>query len=158
MRLAVLMLLAPVFACAPQEAEISRAAAVSPPPGPTTEQLIAARRAGMHMAATLLYQGIKKAVRNGSDVREQTHDPDGIALWATAIPGLFPPGSLSPDSAASSTIWENRTDFEQKAADLRDAAARLLTLAEAGDTSGFATQADVVEARCNACHARYRSD
>ncbi|HEY0413926.1 MAG TPA: cytochrome c [Allosphingosinicella sp.] len=131
------------------------------PPGPaqpTTAQLVAARQAGMHMAATLLYRGIKAAVKEGSDVKEQVHQPEGIALWAAAIPGLFPPGSAHPESRARPEIWANKPDFDRKAAELGAAADRLAALAKAGDTAGFAAQAPAVEAACAACHKLYRSD
>lgn len=136
--------------------------AMQPAPGapatPSAAQLATARFAGMHMAATLLYRGVKPAVANRSDVREQVHEAEGIAYWGAAIPGLFPAGSGGGESSARPEIWTNWSDFEAKATDLRRAAARLVQLARAGDTAGFAAQADAVEAACNACHTAYRAD
>jgi cytochrome c556 len=117
----------------------------------------AARFAGMHMAATLLYRHIKPAAANGTEVREQQHEAEGLAYWAGAIPGMFPAGSLGGDSRALPAIEANRADFLQKARDLRLAATRLAELAEAGDRAGFAAQANVVEAACRACHTAYRA-
>ncbi len=85
---------------------------------PTTGQLIAARQAGMHMAATLLYTGIRNGVESGADVAKLAHEPEGIALWARAIPGLFPAGSGRADSRAKPEIWANKANFDRKAADL----------------------------------------
>ena len=131
------------------------------PPPPRAEASVpafqAARFAGMHMAATLLYRGIKQAVAAGSDVREQVHEAEGLIYWGGAIPGLFPAASLGGDSRARPEIDANRTDFVQKARSLRLAATRLAELAGAGDREGFAAQADVVEAACNACHSVYRA-
>jgi cytochrome c556 len=125
---------------------------------PSAEQLRVARVAGMHMAATLLFRGVKGGVASGTDVRQLFHEPEGIALWAAAIPGLFPAGSGGGDSRARPEIWTNRADFEAKASDLRAAANRLLQLSRAGDAAGYAAQADAVEAACNACHMAYRDE
>lgn len=125
---------------------------------PTVEQLQTAQFTGMHMAATLLNRGIKAAVTNRSDVRDQVHEAEGLAYWGASIPGLFPAGSGGGESRARPEIWTNWGDFEAKAMDLRRAASRLVQLARAGDSAGFATQADVVEAACTACHAAYRAD
>jgi cytochrome c556 len=110
------------------------------------------------MAATLYYRGVKEGVKNGVDVRTLVHEPEGIALWAAAIPGLFPPGSGSADSRAKPEIWSNKADFDRKAAALGTAATRLAELGQAGDTAGFATQAPQIEAACAACHTAYRSE
>lgn len=134
------------------------AAQAAPPPAPTARQLISARVAGMHMAATLFYRGVKTAVTSGADVRQIFHEPEGLALWGNAIPGLFPAGSGGEGSRARPEIWTNRADFERKAADLAAAATRLAERARAGDQTGFATQADAVEAACAACHSAYRSE
>jgi cytochrome c556 len=141
----------------------SNSAASQPPAGagaapPSAGQLIAARQAGMHMAATLYYRGIKVAATNGADPKEQVHEAEGIALWAAAIPGLFPAGSGGEDSRARPEIWDDPADFARKATDLRAAATRLLELARAGDRPGFAAQAPAVEAACAACHSAYRAD
>ncbi|HVQ07541.1 MAG TPA: cytochrome c [Allosphingosinicella sp.] len=125
---------------------------------PTARQLIDARVAGMHMAATLFYRGVKGALANGADVRQIFHEPEGLALWANAIPGLFPAGSGGEGSRARPEIWTRRADFERKAADLGVAATRVAERARAGDRAGFAAAADAVEAACTACHSAYRSE
>jgi hypothetical protein len=118
----------------------------------------AARFAGMHMAATLLYQSLKRAVTEGTDVRNQVHQVEGLIYWAGAIPGLFPAASLGGQSRARPEIDANRGDFLQKARNLRLAATRLAELAEAGDRPGFAAQVDVVQAACADCHSTYRAE
>jgi cytochrome c556 len=143
--------------CAAASSQASAPSAPSPT-SPTTGQLVAARQAGMHMAATLYYRGVKEGVKNGVDVQSLVHEPEGIALWAAAIPGLFPPGSAAADSRAKPEIWSNQADFAAKASNLERAAKRLAELGRAGDTTGFVAQAPQIEAACAACHAAYRSD
>ena len=132
--------------------------APSAPATPTNAQLQLARFTGMHMAATLFNRGIKASVTSHGDVREQLPVADGLAYWGAAIPGLFPAGSGGGESRARPEIWTNWADFQAKAAALRGAATRLAELARAGDTAGFAAQADAVQAACAACHAAYRGD
>lgn len=103
------------------------------PEVPSTAQLIAARQAGMHMAATLLYTSIRNGVESGVEVSKIAHEPEGIALWANAIPGLFPADSVSADSRARMEIWSNKADFDRKAGDLKREADRLAQLAHAND-------------------------
>lgn len=128
------------------------------PVSPNVAELVQARQAGMHMAATLLYTGIRNGVKSGADVKTLVHEPDGLAMWAAAIPGLFPAGSFHPQSRASPEIWANKADFRAKAVALGEAANRLAELGRAGDSSGFAAQVPAVEAACAACHTAYRSE
>ena len=75
---------------------------------PSAAELIEARKAMMHMAATLLYQEVMPAVKNGTDVKATGHASDGLDLFGHSIAGLFPQGSVGPDSRALPAIWENR--------------------------------------------------
>jgi cytochrome c556 len=111
----------------------------------------------MHMATTLMVKSIRPAARSGANVAEQDAAAEGLALWAQAIPGMFPAGSDLPDSRARPEIWRNKADFDARAAAFGEAAARLETLAKAGDAAAFAAQVDVVQSRCSACHQSYRS-
>ena len=137
------------------------AAALPPPaalePSASAQSFVVARQAGMHMATTLMIKGLKRAVTAGTDVKDQDAAADGIAMWAAAIPGLFPPGSMAPGSRARPEIWANKADFDARAADLRDAARQLSAIAATGDKAAFAAQVSVVQARCAACHDKYRT-
>ena len=124
---------------------------------PSPAQLIAARQAMMHMAATLLYQEVMPVVKSGGDVKATGHASDGLDLFGHSIAGLFPDGSAGPNSRALPAIWENKADFIAKAEAFGDAAARLKQLGDAGDTAGFAAQAAVVQRGCAACHSLYRA-
>jgi cytochrome c556 len=120
--------------------------------------VVLGRQAGMHMATTLMVKSIRPAARAGLNVADQDAAAEGLTLWAQAIPGMFPVGSALPGSRARPEIWQNKADFDAKAAAFGEAAARLEVLAKAGDAAGFAPQVEVVQARCSACHKAYRSD
>jgi cytochrome c556 len=111
----------------------------------------------MHMSATLMVRGIRAALKNGSDIREQEAAADGLAMWAVAIPGMFPEGSALPGSRALPSIWSSKADFDRRAADYRQAALALRDLARSGDRTAFAAQVEVVQSKCAACHQRYRA-
>jgi len=121
-------------------------------------ELIAARKAMMHLAATLTFESVMPAVRNGTDVKRQEHAADGLAHFGHSIAGLFPDGSEGPDSRALPTVWTNKADFQARATAFGDASARLAELAKAGDSAGFAAQARVVSAGCDGCHSLYRAE
>jgi cytochrome c556 len=125
---------------------------------PTTAELIAARKAMMHMAATLTFENVMPAARNGGDVKGQQHSAESLAYFGHSVAGLFPAGSLAADSRASPAIWANKAAFEAKAKSFGEASARLAELAKAGDSAGFAAQAKVVAGGCNSCHSLYRTE
>jgi cytochrome c556 len=125
---------------------------------PSSAQLIAARQAMMHMAATLLFQEVMPIAKNGGDPKPAGHAADGLDLFGHSIAGLFPEGSAGPDSRALPAIWANKADFVARANALGAAAARLKQLADAGDKAGFAAQAPEVARGCNGCHSLYRAE
>jgi cytochrome c556 len=120
-------------------------------------QPIPARQAMMHMAATLLFQSVIPAAKNGTDVRAQENAADGLDRFGHSLPGLFPQGSDGPGSRALPAIWANKADFDAKANAFGDSAARLAQLAKAGDSAGFAAQAPILAQGCNGCHSLYRA-
>ncbi|MET1112883.1 MAG: cytochrome c [Allosphingosinicella sp.] len=124
----------------------------------TAAEVIAARHAMMHMAATLMFESVMPAVRNGTDVKRQAHAAEGLTHFGHSIAGLFPDGSEGPDSRALPALWANKADFQAKAKAFGDASARLAELAQAGDTAGFAAQAKAVSQGCNGCHSLYRAE
>jgi cytochrome c556 len=123
----------------------------------TAAEVIAARKAMMHMAATLTFESVMPAVRNGTDVKRQEHAADGLAHFGHSIAGLFPDGSEGPDSRALPSVWTSKADFQARATAFGDASERLAGLAKAGDTAGFAAQARVVSSSCDGCHSLYRA-
>jgi cytochrome c556 len=121
-------------------------------------ELIAARKAMMHMAATLTFGSVMPAAKAAGDVKGQEDAADGLARFGHSIAGLFPDGSAGPDSRATPAVWTNKADFQARAKAFGDASARLAQLAKAGDTTGFAAQAKVVAGGCGGCHSLYRVD
>jgi cytochrome c556 len=157
MRRLPLLLLPLAAACAATAADEAPPAA-APAAAPDTAGLVAARKAMMHMAATLLFQSVMPAAKSGGDVKAQEHAADGLDHFGHALPGLFPEGSLGPDSRALPAIWANKADFDARSNAFGDAAARLAELAKAGDSAGFAAQAAVLSKGCNSCHSLYRAE
>ncbi|HEX8241330.1 MAG TPA: cytochrome c [Allosphingosinicella sp.] len=153
----LLVLLLPLIAvCA--TASDGKPAKVARPAAPSAAELIAARQAMMHMAATLLFQEVMPVVKSGGDVKAAGHAADGLDLFGHSIAGLFPQGSAGPDSHALPAIWANKADFVARANAFGDAAARLKQLSDAGDSAGFAAQAKVVASGCGGCHSQYRAE
>jgi cytochrome c556 len=152
------LLLLPLIAACAATGRDAAPAATPRAAEPSAAELIAARQTMMHMAATLLYESIVPAAKNGTDVKAQRHAADGLDLFGHSIAGLFPEGSAGPDSHALPAIWANKADFQAKANAFGDAAARLNELATAGDTAGFAAQVPVLQRGCSGCHGLYRAE
>lgn len=98
---------------------------------------------------------LKKKIEAGK-VAEAKVNAQAIALHATRIPELFPPGSTSKTSRAKEEIWQQWDDFRQSAAALQTAADELaVTAAEgAGDKAGG--QLKKVFGTCKGCHDSFR--
>jgi len=124
---------------------------------PNTAELVQARQAGMHMAATLLYQGILPRAK-GNGALKDVHYSEGIEMWAAAIPGLFPVGSEHPQSRAMAAIWADKPDFNRKAAELGAAAAQVTAAGKAENLAAYAATSARMQAACSSCHKAYRSE
>jgi cytochrome c556 len=157
MRRLPILFLPLIAACATASGDAAPATAV-PAAGPSAAELIAARKTMMHMAATLLYQEVMPAAKNGTDVKAAGHAADGLDLFGHSVAGLFPEGSAGPDSRALPALWANKADFVARANAFGDSAAQLKALSDSGDAAGFAAQAKVVEQGCNSCHSLYRAE
>jgi cytochrome c556 len=83
------------------------------------------------------------------------HASDVATLAGMIVEG-FIPNSATANSAALPDVWTNMADFEQKAADLQNAAQALAT---AASTQGFESAKGMVQAvgqSCGGCHRPYR--
>jgi cytochrome c556 len=83
------------------------------------------------------------------------HASDVATLSGMIVEG-FIPNSAVEGSAALPEVWTNMPDFQQKAADLQNAAQALAT---AASTQGFETAKGMVQAvgqTCGGCHRPYR--
>jgi cytochrome c556 len=79
-----------------------------------------------------------------------------VATLAGMIPEGFIPNSAVEGSAALPEVWTNMADFQQKAADLQNAAQ---ALADSASTNGFEAAKGMVQAvsqSCGGCHRPYR--
>jgi cytochrome c556 len=90
------------------------------------------------------------------DEQQFAKDARDVAVLASMIPEGFIPNSAVEGSAALPEIWTNMADFQQKAADLQNAAQ---SLADAAAQNGFEAAKGMVQAvgqACGACHRPYR--
>ena len=157
----VYLLAAIVAGCAtPGAAPVAaktQAKAAAPAARPSTAELVAARQAGMHMAATLFAKGIAPRAKGEGDLKD-TPWSEGLEMWAAAIPGLFPPGSADPKSRAKPEIWTSKADFDAKAHAMGEAAARVTAAGKAGDLAAYSAAAGQLTNACKACHTTYRAE
>lgn len=123
---------------------------------PTPQQIVKARQAAYHLSGAAM-GNMKAVLDNGGDVRTQAYAARGVARWAQALPTMFPDSTRSvTPTRARPEIWDNRADFEAKAAAYAEAATRLAETAATGDRAAFAAQFDATRATCQACHERYQ--
>lgn len=83
-------------------------------------------------------------------------DAETIAEHAPHIPHLFPEGSLQKPTRARSAIWQNWSDFENKAKSLQSAAQKLAGTSP-DDAAAMTTAANDMVRVCTSCHEKYRS-
>ena len=143
-------------ACAPMADAPSPAAAVAvATPEPSAAELVAARQAGMAMAGATL-GGLKAAIDTNAEPRTRVFPARGLAKWAHASPGLFPPGSTTEASKARPEVWTDRAGFLQAAASFQSEADGLLAAAQANDAAAFSARWTSTQRACGACHDKYR--
>jgi cytochrome c556 len=83
-------------------------------------------------------------------------DTADVAALAGMLPEGFIPSTSSTESNANPEVWTNMADFQQKAADLKNAADALAATAA---SQGFEAAKGMVQAAgstCGACHRPYR--
>lgn len=125
----------------------------------TPEQVITVRQAGFEMSA-VVFASLQRAGDSDTEPKKQGFFAGGLALWAKALPTLFPAGTATGESAADTQakvdIWSNRADFERKAADYLAAANRLVAATHANDPAAFKAGLVDIKKACDACHADYK--
>ena len=120
-------------------------------------EVVAARKAGMGLAATT-FGSYKGAVEAGAEVKPLAFSSRQLMKFAAALPSLFPAGTAVAPSEAKPEIWTNRADFEAKATAFAAATTRLNAAAQAGDKAAFAAAWKETGGTCKACHDRYRAE
>lgn len=78
-----------------------------------------------------------------------------IKETVTVFPTYFPPGSENDDKVASPKIWENKADFEARAAKLAADADALLVQLPA-DQAAVGAALGTLGKNCGDCHQAYR--
>lgn len=134
--------------------------AAKPKPAPqylSAAEVVAARKAGMGLSAGVL-GSFKGAVDSGGEVKGFAFASRQLIKWSGALPSLFPAGSLAPGSEARPAIWQNRADFDARAAALGAAATKLNEAARAGDKEAFAAAFREAGGACKGCHDLYRAE
>jgi cytochrome c556 len=120
---------------------------------------ITARQATMDLCV-IAVRSIDGAMKAGGEAKSQGFAAAGLAKWAKALPGMFPPGTGKGETSASTqalaAIWKDRAGFDQAAANYAAATARLASLAGTNDTAGFTKQLEEVNQACSSCHTRYK--
>lgn len=98
---------------------------------------------------------LKKKIEAGKVVEAKVN-AQAVALHATRIPELFPPGSTSETSRAKEEIWQKWDDFRKSAQELQTATDQLAVMASEGAADGAGTQLKKVFGTCKGCHDSFR--
>ena len=112
---------------------------------------------------------VGKAFKTISDqLKSDSPDVAAIQAAAASVPAeasdladWFPEGTgpeTGIDTEALPAIWENKSDFTQKASDLITAANNLNTAAQGGDIAAIGEAFKTTGGTCKACHDKYRLD
>ena len=121
------------------------------------EQIVAARQAAFHMSGAAM-GNMKAAIDRGGDVSGQAYAARGVARWARVLPTMFPDetSAVTP-TRARAAIWDDREDFNAKAAAYAAAADRRVQAAQANDRAAFAAAHSATAATCGDCHRLYQA-
>ncbi len=103
---------------------------------------------------------------NWADIQAKmkANNPDAVAVnaetlavMATHIPALFPPGSATDKSNAKPEIWDKWADFQAAAQNLETLAAKLRDASRAKDSAAVeAMVKDFGPKACGSCHTPFR--
>jgi cytochrome c556 len=129
----------------------------APAPGSTAADVVAARKAGMMLAAGSL-GGVCAALEKTDSIKGAAFGARALAAWGRAIPGVFPASTRDfAGSRAKPDVWTTRADFAAKAAALTAAADKLAAAAATEDRPGAAAAAAEVAGTCKSCHDAYQA-
>jgi len=112
-------------------------------------------RMDMMEAIAKSMKAISERIKNKSDLSGIKADAEAIAGHAPHIIHLFPKGSMQKPTEARATIWQNWSDFENKARALETESGKLAKL-NADDFAVLTAQVQAVSQTCSACHTKYR--
>ena len=150
------LLLLPLAACACAAGSTAPETAAAPT-GPGPAEIVAARQAAFNLTAAT-FGGMKPVIDSGGEVKGLGFGARGIARWAAAIPAMFPAGSDLATDRARPEIWQNKPDFDSKAAAMAASATALADAAQAGDKAAAGTHYAALGKTCGGCHEAYRAE
>lgn len=119
------------------------------PAAMTDAQLVATRQAAMKEDAKILKGA--KSLSGDAAVAAATE----ILKNFTDFPSLFRPNSITPDSKATSKIWENWGDFIARLNAEKANAQAMLAAAKAGDKKAYEAAISALKRPCSDCHLTY---
>jgi len=124
------------------------------PPGPIRDRHELMEAQGQNA------KNINQAFEMGSegfDTGVIQREAQAIADSSARIPGLFPKGSLNPNSRALPAIWEHWDKFEQLSKQLQQQAMALSSAAGNGDAEDLHDKAKKMFGTCKSCHDQFRA-
>ena len=125
-------------------------------PAHADEEVIIDYRKGVMKAIGGNMASMAAVVVDGADYRANLiHHARFIAEFMQDVPGLFPEGSDFGETDALPAVWEQRTEFEKRAAATREAAGLLLRAVETNDEAMALRFRELGES-CRACHEDFR--
>lgn len=121
------------------------------------EQIIADRKANQKRVGDLSDE-IKKGIAAGATLATLLPAVKELDDRTHLIKGYFPEGTeTGGGTKARPEIWTDRAGFNTASDNYVAAFDKVLALAQAGDSAGFATQFSSAGATCGACHRAYRA-
>ena len=133
---------------------VSETAAVELPNGMTVKEQIEARQGHLKTISDQLKAGSPDLAQIQTAAATVPTEAMGMNDW-------FPEGT-GPASgiktAALPIIWEDKTDFNDKIGAMQDAAAKLDSIAQAGDVAAIGAAFKTTGGTCKGCHGKYRKD
>jgi cytochrome c556 len=125
------------------------------PAAPSPKELVAARQAGMSLAAATL-GSIRGGSANAASLKPFAFPASGLAKWGAAMPALFARNTKLVPSRARPEVWTDKAGFAAKTAEFADATRALAAAAAADDRPGFDAALATVAASCKGCHDSYQ--
>lgn len=120
------------------------------------EQIIIDYRQGVMKAVGGNMASLAAVIVDGAEYRANLiHHARFVTRFMQDVPALFPEGSDFGETDALMSVWEQREEFEQRAADTRKAADLLLEAVEKDDEAMALRFRELGES-CRACHEDFR--
>ena len=123
--------------------------------GPSPQELVLARQAGMAMSATSL-NFLKGASANGAPLKGLAFSAGGLAKWAAAMPAMFADNTKGVPSRATAKVWTQKADFLARSKAFADSTKALADAAKADDRVAFDAALASTAASCKGCHDTYQ--